>query len=386
MERRKNLNDKFGFAVVMKYNLLKDIAEINMGQSPDSLSYNNVKRGLPFYQGNADFVEIYPIAKTWCDTQKKTAKKNDILISVRAPIGAINYTSELCCIGRGLAAITVEDDIDRNYIYYFLKAKNSELINQGTGSTFKAIGRPVLEMLKVPAISEKQKILIIKSMNFLVDIIKLRKKELILLDELIKARFIEMFGTLDDPADEFEKATLKKLCNKITDGKHGGCTSEEGTQRYFVGAREIYDDEVHYDTAPEINVEEFEKDYKRCNIEIGDFLIVNTGATIGKSAIASDERTEHTLLQKSVALLKIKKDKLNPVFLKWCYRVNTRMYMVQSASAQPNLLLSKINGTVIYVPSIERQNQFADFVQQVDKSRFDIKKSIIELEREVVYD
>lgn len=205
-------------------------------------------------------------------------------------------------------------------------------------------------------------------------------------DELIKARFVEMFGTLDDPADEFEKATLKKLCNKITDGKHGGCTSEEGTQRYFVGAREIYDDEVHYDTAPEINVEEFEKDYKRCNIEIGDFLIVNTGATIGKSAIAYDERTEHTLLQKSVALLKIKKDKLNPVFLKWCYRVNTRMYMVQSASAQPNLLLSKINGTVIYVPSIERQNQFADFVQQVDKSRFDIKKSIIELEREVVYD
>ena len=386
MERRKNLNDKFGFAVVMKYNLLKDIAEITMGQSPDSLSYNNVKRGLPFYQGNADFGELYPIAKTWCDAPKKTAKKNDILISVRAPIGAINYTSEFCCIGRGLAAITVEDDIDRNYIYYFLKAKNSELINQGTGSTFKAIGRPVLEMLKVPAISEKQKILIIKSMDFLVDIIKLRKKELILLDELIKARFIEMFGTLDDPADEFEKATLKKLCNKITDGKHGGCTSEEGTQRYFVGAREIYDDEVHYDTAPEINVEEFEKDYKRCNIEIGDFLIVNTGETIGKSAIASDERTEHTLLQKSVALLKIKKDKLNPVFLKWCYRVNTRMYMVQSASAQPNLLLSKINGTVIYVPSIERQNQFADFVQQVDKSRFDIKKSIIELEREVVYD
>lgn len=360
----------------MKYNLLKDIAEITMGQSPDSLSYNNVKRGLPFYQGNADFGELYPIAKTWCDAPKKTAKKNDILISVRAPIGAINYTSEFCCIGRGLAAITVEDDIDRNYIYYFLKAKNSELINQGTGSTFKAIGRPVLEMLKVPAISEKQKILIIKSMDFLVDIIKLRKKELILLDELIKARFIEMFGTLDDPADEFEKATLKKLCNKITDGKHGGCTSEEGTQRYFVGAREIYDDEVHYDTAPEINVEEFEKDYKRCNIEIGDFLIVNTGATIGKSAIASDERTEHTLLQKSVALLKIKKDKLNPVFLKWCYRVNTRMYMAQSASAQPNLLLSKINGTVIYVPSIERQNQFADFVQQVDKSREEVKKSL----------
>ena len=197
-----------------------------------------------------------------------------------------------------------------------------------------------------------------------------RKKEMQLLDDLIKARFVEMFGTLDSPSCEFQKATLKELCNKITDGKHGGCQAEDGTGRYFVGAREIYDDKVHYDTAPEINIDEFEKDYKRCNIEIGDFLIVNTGATIGKSAIATDERTEHTLLQKSVALLKVKKEVLNPVFLKWCYRVNTQMYIVESASAQPNLLISKINSTVIFVPNINLQNQFADFVKQIDKSKF----------------
>lgn len=276
--------------------------------------------------------------------------------------------------------LTIKSNADLKYCYYLLLSLSKMPPNH--------------KRQWISTTSEKNHVLpsmdrqisIVKQLDLISDTIVNYTNQIENLDNLVKARFIEMFGTLDDPADEFEKATLKKLCNKITDGKHGGCTSEEGTQRYFVGAREIYDDEVHYDTAPEINVEEFEKDYKRCNIEIGDFLIVNTGATIGKSAIASDERTEHTLLQKSVALLKIKKDKLNPVFLKWCYRVNTRMYMVQSASAQPNLLLSKINGTVIYVPSIERQNQFADFVQQVDKSRFDIKKSIIELEREVVYD
>lgn len=278
--------------------------------------------------------------------------------------------------------------LNKKCLYHLLESKTflSQKDKYCSGATQKSITLEGLNKIEItiPNLEDQDKI--VKILDSIKVIIESYKKEIKKYDELIKARFIEMFGTLDDPADEFEKATLKKLCNKITDGKHGGCTSEDGTQRYFVGAREIYDDEVHYDTAPEINVEEFEKDYKRCNIEIGDFLIVNTGATIGKSAIASDERTEHTLLQKSVALLKIKKDKLNPVFLKWCYRVNTRMYMVQSASAQPNLLLSKINGTVIYVPSIERQNQFADFVQQVDKSRFDIKKSIIELEREVVYD
>ena len=209
-------------------------------------------------------------------------------------------------------------------------------------------------------------------------IINMRQNQIDLLNDLVKARFVELFGTLDNPSQEFEKATLKELCNKITDGKHGGCAQEEGTDRYFVGAREIFDDEVHYETAPQINIEEFEKDYKRCNVEIGDFLIVNTGATIGKSAIASDIRTEHTLLQKSVALLKVKRELLNPVFLKWCYRVNTKMYLVESASAQPNLLLSKINSTVIYVPDISLQKQFADFVEQVDKSKFVVQKSLEE--------
>lgn len=209
-------------------------------------------------------------------------------------------------------------------------------------------------------------------------IILKRRKELAELDNLIKARFVEMFGTLEEPTHEFSWATLKELCNKITDGKHGGCTTESGTERYFVGAREIYDDEVHYETAPEINAAEFEKDYKRCNVEIGDFLIVNTGATIGKSAIASDERTTHTLLQKSVALLKVKKDVLDPIFLKWCYRVNTGMYVVKSASAQPNLLLSKINATEIYVPDIRLQKQFTAFVKQTDKSKVIVQKALDE--------
>ena len=76
--------------------------------------------------------------------------------------------------------------------------------------------------------------------------------------------------------------------------------------------------------------------------------------------------------------MKVKKELLNPVFLKWCYRVNTQMYIVESASAQPNLLLSKINSTVIYVPDMELQNQFADFVTQVNKSKVAVQKALDE--------
>lgn len=247
-----------------------------------------------------------------------------------------------------------------------------------SGATQKAITNAGLSKITIKVPSIRQQASIAQQLDRIASIIALRQSELQKLDELIKARFVEMFGTLEEPTHEFSWATLKELCNKITDGKHGGCTTESGTERYFVGAREIYDDEVHYETAPEINAAEFEKDYKRCNVEIGDFLIVNTGATIGKSAIASDERTTHTLLQKSVALLKVKKDVLDPIFLKWCYRVNTGMYMVKSASAQPNLLLSKINATEIYVPDIMLQKQFTDFVKQIDKSKVVVQKALDE--------
>lgn len=370
----------------MKYNLLKDIAEITMGQSPDSLSYNNVKRGLPFYQGNADFGELYPIAKTWCDAPKKTAKKNDILISVRAPIGAINYTSELCCIGRGLAAITVEDDIDRNYIYYFLKAKNSELINQGTGSTFKAIGRPVLEMLKVPAISEKQKILIIKSMDFLVDIIKLRKKELILLDELIKARFIEMFGEPVNNDKVWVKDSVERLCREI----YGGGTPSKSHPEYYEGGK-----------IPWITSKDMKTDILiDSQIHINEDGVANSTARIvPKNSVIMVIRSgilKHTLpVAINAVPVTVNQDlkvfvagnRIVTKFLAYQFKMMERDILsgVRAVTAD-NIEFDALKRRELIVPPIELQQEFADFVRQVDKSRFDIKKSIIELEREVVYD
>lgn len=85
---------------------LNAFCALTMGQSPDSESYNIEHNGFPFYQGNADFGRIHPMVRVWCSAPKKLAKAGDILISVRAPIGALNIADCDCCIGRGLAAIT----------------------------------------------------------------------------------------------------------------------------------------------------------------------------------------------------------------------------------------------------------------------------------------
>ena len=355
----------------MNMDVLSEYCFINMGQSPASETYNDDKIGLPFYQGNADFGEIHPKTRIWCSKPVKIANKGDLLISVRAPIGALNIATEKCCIGRGLAALTPKLEKCRTkYIYFAVQSQIDFLIASGTGSTFKAVNKNTLENLLIPVYSTDKQDKIVEILEKVNNIINKRKEQLLYLDKVVKSRFIEMFGTLENPKHNFDKDILKNLCVKITDGKHGGCTFVVGTGRYFVGAKEIYDDIVHYETAPEIDVNEFEKDYKRCNVEEGDLLIVNTGATIGKSAIAKNEKTIYTLLQKSVALIKTQQNILNATFLKYCYQMNPSMYKVTGASAQANLLLSKINNTEIYVPPIDLQNEFADFVKQTDKSKF----------------
>ena len=239
-----------------------------------------------------------------------------------------------------------------------------------SGATQKAItngGMAKIE-IRIPPLSEQG--ILTEKLRCLTQLIADKRKQLELFDQVIKSRFIEMFGTLSSNEHRYPMSALKEVCRKITDGKHGGCEQEQDSGYYYVGAREIYDGEIHYDTAPQITRSDFEKDYRRCNLEKGDFVLVNTGATIGKSAIAKHPLTEYTLLQKSVAMFKVKPELISPVFLKYCYEANPEMYTVESASAQPNLLLSRINSTLIYIPPIELQEQFATLVEQVDKSKY----------------
>lgn len=267
-------------------------------------------------------------------------------------------------------------------LYYLIDSELflSQKDKNCSGATQKAITNGGLAKIEisVPPLSEQG--ILTEKLKRLTQLIADKRKQLELLDEVIKSRFIEMFGTLSSNEHHYPISALKEVCRKITDGKHGGCEQEQDSGYYYVGAREIYDGEIHYDTVPQITRSDFEKDYRRCNLEKGDFVLVNTGATIGKSAIAKHPLTEYTLLQKSVAMFKVKPELISAVFLKYCYEANPEMYTVESASAQPNLLLSRINSTLIYIPPIELQEQFASFVEQVDKSKFEIQQSLEKLE------
>ena len=137
-----------------------DISEMVMGQSPPSYTYNDSGIGLPFFQGKTEFQDLYPIIQKYCSEPKKVAKKDSILMSVRAPVGPTNVAPEDCCIGRGLAAFKPLGGISTSYLLYFMRSIERELANNGTGTTFSAINKQHIEKVRfgLPPLNEQYRI------------------------------------------------------------------------------------------------------------------------------------------------------------------------------------------------------------------------------------
>ena len=139
---------------------LGDVTEVIAGQSPEGSFYNTSGDGLPFYQGKKEFGEkfIGP-PTTWTSRTTKIALEGDVLMTVRAPVGPVNFATEKSCIGRGLAAIRSGNSLDKDFLFYFLLSKQDEI--SGTeGAVFASINKAEIEKIRiaVPPLPEQQRI------------------------------------------------------------------------------------------------------------------------------------------------------------------------------------------------------------------------------------
>lgn len=159
-----------------------EVCEIIMGLSPPSSTYNQAGDGLPFLQGNMEFGEIYPSPTTYCSKPVKTAERDDILISVRAPVGDVNISPSKVCIGRGLAAIRCKPDkLLHTFLFYCLKHGARKLENISAGSTFKAIRKDDIDRFDfpLPPLPEQQKIAdILSTVDKRLELLRERKERL----------------------------------------------------------------------------------------------------------------------------------------------------------------------------------------------------------------
>ena len=351
---------------------LGEVAEIIMGQSPESESYNEKGDGIPFYQGKSDFGEVYPTIRMYCNSPKKIAEADDILMSVRAPIGDVNIAQEECCIGRGLAAIRPNNKVHLKYLFYLLDYYKERLDAQGTGSTFKAIGKDILNEFVIPIWETEIQQDIVAKLNAIHNLIDNRKQVLSTLDTLIKSRFIEMFGDPVTNDMNWETDILKNL-GELNRGvsKHRPRNAPEllGGPYPLVQTGDVS------------NADTYINDYSSTYSEIGlkqsrmwskGTLCITIAANIAQTGIL----TFDACFPDSVVGF-ISDSRTNQMYMHYWFSFFQKILEEQAPqSAQKNINLQILSNLSVMVPPLELQEQFAKFVELTDKSKLAVQQSI----------
>lgn len=363
---------------------LEEICAINMGQSPDSSTYNEDGNGLPFFQGNADFGEIYPAVRMWCSEPTKIAREKDILISVRAPIGALNIANCECCIGRGLAALTVNEDIcAQEYLWHALSGKVDELNSKGTGSTFKAINKKTLSETEIPLppIDEQRKIAAI--LDKVSDLIAKRQQQLDKLDEMIKARFMEIFGDPETNTKNWRVLPMSKICS-VGSSKRIYQSEQSSSGVPFWRISDLTSLITTGTVTPELYIPE--ERYKELKTQgqvpaPGDILITSRG-TLGQCYIVK-VNDRFYFQDGMISWLSGYMDGVTPLYISYLFTMpgfRKQIDSMQAGSTVAYLSITMIKKLKVMLPDIESQQQFASFVSKTEKTKTTISRSLEKLE------
>lgn len=316
----------------------------------------------------------------------RIVNENSILVTCIGSIAKIGIVKiRECAFNQQINAIIPNKNIDTKYLCYCLQNSKVKLKAIANAPVVPIINKKQFGEFVVNIdgdISTQKKI--VNRLDYTQSVITLYKIQLQKFEDLIKARFIEMFGDLKSNEKGWDLKTFEEMSVLITDGEHSTPKrTKEGI--YLLSARNVLNHSLQLKDVDYINRDEYLRIAKRVVPKKGDILISCSG-TIGRCCCVPDSL--QLQMVRSVALIRFK-EVINPIFAEYMITSDYLQEQINSSktmSSQANLFQGKIRKLKGFLPLTELQQQFADFVKQVDKSRLDIKKSIIELEREVVYD
>ena len=278
----------------------------------------------------------------------------------------IKYVDEPFFLGADGVKLLKAKKENANYKYLYYALKNARIPNTGYNRHFKWLKEVAIQY---PCPEKQEKV--VKVLDKLSSIIDDRTKELAYLDELIKARFVEMFS------DEKNLMKMSEICSIITDGTHQPPKFvSEGIPFIFVS--NVVGNKVTYNAEKFITQETYDELIKRTPIEIGDVLLSTVGSYGHPAVVKSDKKF---LFQRHIAYLKPKKEIINSDYLHGALLSPIAQKQIEEGVkgiAQKTLNLSEIKKMIIPVPDLLRQKQFADFIAQVDKSKVAVQKALNE--------
>lgn len=361
----------------------RGIFEVVMGQSPPSLTYNKENHGLPFLQGKMEFGEIFPSPLIYCSKPIKIAEKNDILISVRAPVGDVNISPSKLCIGRGLASIRCNPQkILYLFLFYFMKYKGKKFENISSGSTFKAIRRNELDNFEIllPSPNEQKKIAEILST---VDQTIEKIDEAIEKDKRLKKGLMQKLLTKGIGHKEFKRTVYGKTPIEWKEVK----LKDIAKVRYGMGqppelkadgppmirATNIKRGKVIKEGLIRVNPDKIPSE-RNPYLKEGDIIVVRSGAYTGDIGFITKE-WEGAIAGYDLVVSSSKH--IDPHFLSYYLQsptVQVRQFFRNKArSAQPHLNSSQVEETRVFLPPIIEQHKIAEILSNTDNKLESLK-------------
>lgn len=326
----------------MKTVKLGDVCEVIAGQSPVGSSYNDRHKGIEFHQGKKLFGENdVKESNTYTTQPSKIAEPGDILMSVRAPVGPVNYTNRKICIGRGLAAIRVGAKIDKSYLFHFLRM-NEANINGTEGATFASINKKDIESIKIPLLSLEEQRRVVERLDAAFEkidcAIELTEKNI----NNVQILFSKLIEQEIDKTKDYSIVELGEVCEFVR-GPFGGSLRKELFKPTGYAVYEqrhaIYGDFrlVRY----HIDAIKF-SEMKRFEIKPGD-VIMSCSGTMGKTSLVPDG-IEPGVINQALLKLSPKRDRLLASYLK---------YWMESRSFQDLLGINSGGAAIKNVASVK---------------------------------
>jgi type I restriction enzyme S subunit len=356
-----------------EWKTLGDAADIIMGQSPSGTSYNENGDGTPFLQGNAEFGDTFPKHKKFTTEPSKIAPNGSVLISVRAPVGDTNVADLNYCIGRGLAAISLKNG-DNKYLLYLLRSMLPMIEAKGTGSTFKAISKSIINEIEIPLPPlpiQRQIVAVLEQ----AEAVKRQRQEAdALTGALLQSVFYEMFGEPETNERGWERKTLADVCVKF---EHGLYVPKE---RYvenngveMIHMADAFYGEVKPGSLRQISATEKEsKKYQLCE---NDLLIARRSLTFDGAAKACKLPKKIGKLLFESSLIRIRPDVncIDPEYL-YQYLNNETIrrkyvYPFVTSSTISGINQENLKKVTVLLPPLALQQEFARVVQEVERLR-----------------
>ena len=302
-----------------------------------------------------------------------------VILSSRAPIGKTAIAGcELCC-NQGFKNLICSDAIFNEYLYYFLRSKTDYLNSLGRGATFKEISKSIVENIEIrlPTLEEQKQVA--KQFKHIYHLISLRKQQLAKLDELVKARFIELFGDPLSNDKGWQKALITEVCHPI----FGGGTPSKSHPEYFTGSIpwvspkdmkfSVISDSIDHITEEAIA-------HSTTNLVPANSVLMVIRSGILKHTLPVAINSVPVTINQDMKAF-VPNEAIKVAFLMHYFKAieNDVLSGVRGVTAD-NIDFKAFQKRTIIVPPLELQEQFAAFVKQTEKSKLAIQQSLNKLE------